>query len=246
MPPPSPKPAARELVHFLYSSPEPWSWIPGTWIQPGVVFVTGDGSFYRFVERTDDGWKAEEVDPAQVGDQSRVAEIRTLRAQYEEVLTAHDELDREMREGKDTPENRKLLHERDETLHQLRDRIILLCNGRSPEARAAAKPDQDYWKLTMLGVLALVFLLSLVYCVKSLLAFDRSLAGTILAGSVFFLSGLALAVIGIRELNRRRNKLVTGNLVGCFTLVTLVLVAVSFGIVLVSVALLYMGAYSHY
>ena len=240
--PPSPAPATqRELLEFPYSKPEPWSWIPGTWIQPGVVFVTGDGSFYRFIERTDDGWKAEEVEPIQVGDQSRVAEIRALRAQYEEVLAAHDALDREMRQGKDTPENRKLLHERDETLHQLRDRIILLCNGRSPEARAAARPDQDYWKLTMLGVLALVFVLSLVYSVKTLVSFDRSVAGTVLAGSIFFISGLALLIIGLRELNKRRNKLVTGNLVGCVGIVTLLVVAACFAVMLYAIGLHYRG-----
>jgi hypothetical protein len=48
-----PRPATeRPLQDFPYSKPEPWSWIPGTWIQPGTVFVTAEGRFYRLVSAT--------------------------------------------------------------------------------------------------------------------------------------------------------------------------------------------------
>jgi len=242
-PPPGPAATPRPLLHFPYSNTEPWSWIPGTWIHAGNVFVTFEGRFYRFVERTDDGWKAEEVQPSEVGNQARVAEITKLRARYEQVLASHDELDRKMQEGADTSESRALIRQQDEELHQLRDQVILLCNGRSIEARAARRPDQDRWKLTLAGVLALAFVLSLIYCVKFLLVYVPEQVGDMAASAVFFLSGAALFIIGVRALAKHKNRLVTGNLVGCYTLFTIALVVAAFGIMFVSVAMLYTGAY---
>lgn len=233
----SPKPGAERL--FPYSSPEPWTWIPGTWILPATIFVTTEGRFYRFVERTDDGWKAEEVEPSTVGNPSRIAEITEVKLQYERALAAHDELDLKMRDDGDTPEARALLSKHDEELHRLRDQLILLCNGQSPEAKASKKPDQDYWKLTLAGVLAAVLALSLIYCVKSLVTFDRNVASMILAGSFFIISGTTLSVIGIRELAKRKNRLVTGNLVGCFTIVAIAVIVAAFGVALYSVFLLF-------
>ena len=241
--PPEFAPQSRHERFFPYSNPEPWTWIPGTWILPGNIFVTNEDRFYRFVERTDDGWKTEEVEPATVGSPSRIADITEIRLQYQHALSAHDELDQKMRDGEDTPEARAFMRARDEELHKLRDRLILFCNSRSPEARAATKPDQDYWKLTLAGVLAAVFLLSLVYCVKSLLTFDRNVAATMLAGALFVISGTVLSVIGVRELAKRKNRLVTGNLVGCFTLVALAVIVAAFGVMCYSVLLLYAGAY---
>jgi hypothetical protein len=207
------------------------------------VFVTGEGRFYRFVKRTDDGWKAEEVEPAEVGDQSRIAEIAGLRASYEEVLAAHDELDQRMQDGKDTPEGRSLLRERDEELHALRDRLILLCNGRGPEAKvSAAHPDR--WKWTVIIVLALGFVAAAANCIQRLFAIVPEQAGRMVAGGVFFLSAAALLVIGIRVLVKHRNKLVTGNLVGCYTMLIIAVVVAAFGIMFVSVLLLYQGAYT--
>jgi len=240
--PSSPAATSRPIRYFPYSNPEPWSWIPGTWIQPGIVFVTGEGRFYRFAERTDDGWKAEEVEPSVVGALSRLAEIKELRTRYEQVLAAHDELDLRMRNGEDTPESRSLLRERDEELHRIRDRLILLCNGRSPEARAAAS-DPDRWKWALVVVLAIGFVAAVASCIRRLLAIVPDQAGTMIAGAAFFLAAAALAVIGVRELAKRKNKLVTGNLVGCYTLLILAVVVVAFGILFVSVALHYMGAY---
>jgi cation transport ATPase len=231
------------MRHFPYSNPEPWSWIPGTWIQPGIVFVTGEGRFYRFAERTDDGWKTEEVEPAEVGDRPRVTEIAELRARYEQVLAAHDELDRRMRDGEDTPEGRSLLRERDEELHRLRDRLILLCNGRGPEARtAAAQPDR--WKWALVIVLAVGFLVAVAGSIRRLFAIVPEQAGRMIAGAVFFLSAAALFVIGVRELARHKNKLVTGNLVGCWSLVALAVILAAFAIMCLSVFLLYKGAYT--
>ena len=240
--PHGPAATPRLMRDFPYSNPEPWSWIPGTWIQPGIVFATGEGRFYRFVERTDDGWKAEEVAAAEVGDQSRIAEIAGLRARYEQVLAAHDELDQKMRDGNDTPEGRSLLRERNEELHRLRDRLVLLCNGRSPEARTAAS-NPDRWKWALVVVLAIGFVAAVASCIRRLLAIVPDQAGTMIAGAAFFLAAAALLVIGVRELAKRKNKLVTGNLVGCYTLLILAVVVAAFGILLVSVALHYMGAY---
>jgi hypothetical protein len=229
-------------VVFPYANPEPWSWIPGTWIQPGIVFVAGEGRFYRLAERTDDGWKAEEVEPSEVGALPRLAEIKELRTSYEQVLAAHDELDLRMKNGEDTPESRSLLRERDEELHRLRDRLILLCNGRSPEARTAAS-DPDRWKWAMVIVLAIGFVAAVASCIRRLLAIVPDQAGTMIAGAAFFLAATALLVIGVRELAKRKNKLVTGNLVGCYALLILAVVVAAFGILFVSVALHYMGAY---
>ena len=239
---PGPAETSRPLLDFPYSNPEPWSWIPGTWIQAGNVFVTGEGRFYRFVIRTDEGWKAEEVEPSEVGDQSRVAEIKGLRARYEQALAAHDELDQKMRDGNDTPEGRSLLRQRDEELHRLRDRLILLCNGHSPEAQvAAARPDR--WKWALVVVLAVGFAIAAANCVRLLFTYLPEQAGKMIAGASFFLSAAALFVIGVRELAKRKNKLVTGNLVGCYTLLILAVVVAAFGIMLVSVLLLYTGGY---
>ena len=205
--------------------------------------MTGEGRFYRFVKRTDDGWKAEEVEPTEVGDQPRVAEIAGLRTRYEQVLAAHDELDLRMRNGEDTPESRSLLRQRDEELHGLRDRLILLCNGRSPEAQvAAAHPDR--WRWTLVIVLAFVFVVAVASCIRRLFAIVPEQAGNMVAGAVFFLAAAALLVVGISELVKHRNKLVTGNLVGCYTLLTIAVVVVAFGIMFVSVLLLYQGAYT--
>ena len=233
---------SRPLVDFPYSNPEPWSWIPGTWIQPGIVFVTSEGRFYRFVKRTDEGWKTEEVEPAEVGDPSRVAEIKGLRAQYEQVLAAHDELDLRMRNGEDTPEGRALIRARDEELHRLRDRLILLCNGRSPEAQvAAAQPDR--WKWAVVIVLAVAFVIAAANCVRLLFEYVPEQAGRMIVGAAFFLAAAALLVIGVRELAKHKNKLVTGNLVGCYTLLMIAVVVAAFGIMLLSVILLYMHKY---
>jgi cation transport ATPase len=241
--PPEPAAQSRPERLFPYSSPEPWTWIPGTWILPGTIFVTTEGEFYRFVERTDDGWKAEEVEPSAVGNPSRIAEIAGIRLQYQRALAAHDELDQKMRDNGDTPEARALLSKHDEELHRLRDQLILLCNGQSPEAKASKKPDQDSWKLTLAGVLALVFVLSLLYCVRSLLTFDRNVATTMLAGTLFVISGTVLSIMGVRELAKRKNRLVTGNLVGCWTLVALAVIVAAFGVMCYSVLLLYTGGY---
>jgi hypothetical protein len=241
--PRSPAATPRPLLDFPYSNPEPWSWIPGAWIQPGIVFVTGEGRFYRFVKRTDDGWKAEEVESAEVGDQPRLTEIEGLRAQYEQTLAAHDALDRKMQEGEDTPANRALIREQNEGLHRLRDHLILLCNGRSLEARVAAK-DPDRWKWTLVIVLAFVFVVAVASCIRRLFAIVPEQAGNMVAGAVFFLAAATLLVVGISELVKHRNKLVTGNLVGCYTLLTIAVVVVAFGIMFVSVMLLYQGAYT--
>jgi hypothetical protein len=240
--PRGPAATPRPIRYFPYSNPEPWSWIPGTWIQPGIVFVTGEGRFYRLVERTDDGWKAEEVEPSVVGLPPRLDEIKELRTSYEKVLAAHDALDLRMRNGEDTPESRSLLRERDEELHRLRDRLILLCNGRGPEARTmAARPERWQWGLVV--VLAIAFVVAAAICVKFLVAYAPEQTGRMVAGAAFFLAATALLVIGVRELAKRKNKLVTGNLVGCYTLLILAVVVAAFGILLVSVALHYMGAY---
>ena len=241
--PDSPAATPRPMRYFPYSNPEPWSWIPGTWIQPGVVFVSGEGRFYRFVERTDDGWKAEEVEPSEVGALPRLAEIKELRTRYEQVLAAHDELDLRMRNGEDTPESRSLLRERDEELHRLRDRLILLCNGRGPEARAAAA-HPDRWKWALVIVLAIGFVAAVASCIRRLFAIVPEQAGRMIAGAAFFLSGAALFIIGVRELVKHKNKLVIGNLVGCYTLLTIAVVVAAFGIMFVSVLLLYQGAYT--
>jgi len=242
-PPPRPETSPRQLLGFPYSSPEPWSWIPGTWIQAGTVFVTGEGRFYRFVERTDAGWKAEAVEPSAVGEQPRLAEIEALRAQYEQVLAAHDALDRKMQEGEDTPENRALIRGQDEDLHRLRDQLILLCNGRSPEARnAAAQPDR--WKWALVIVLAFGFIAALAGTIRRLFVIVPEQTGRMIAGAAFFLSAAALFVIGVRELAKRKNKLVTGNLVGCWGLVALVVIVAAFAIMCFSVLLMYRGAYT--
>ncbi|MCX6843701.1 MAG: hypothetical protein NTX53_15645 [candidate division WOR-3 bacterium] len=240
---PQPVPPSRPERLFPYSSPEPWTWIPGTWILPGTVFVTSEGKFYRFVERTDDGWKAEEVDPSTVGNPSRIADIAKIRLEYERTLTAHDELDQKMRDGADTPEGRALLRERDRELHRLRDRLILLCNGSSSEARAAAS-QPDRWKWAMVILLAVAFVMAVVACIRRLFAFVPEQAGGMIAGAVFFLSGTALFVIGVRELAKHKNRLVTGNLVGCYTLLILAVVVAAFAIMCLSVLLMYKGAYT--
>jgi len=241
--PPRPAAADRPLLHFPYSSPEPWSWIPGTWIQAGAVFVTSEGRFYRFVERTDEGWKAELVSAAEVGDPARIAEIAALRARYEQVLATHDALDRKMQQGEDTPANRALIREQDRDLHGLRDRLILLCNSRGPEARAAAA-HPDRWKWGLVVVLAIGFVAAVAGSIRRLFAVVPEQAGKLIAGTVFFLSAAALLAIGIRELVKHKNKLVTGNLVGCYTLLMIAVVVAAFGIMFVSVLLLYQGAYT--
>ena len=241
--PPRPAAADRPLLHFPYSSPEPWSWIPGTWIQAGAVFVTNEGRFYRFVERTDEGWKAELVSAAEVGDPARIAEIAALRARYEQVLATHDALDRKMQQGEDTPANRALIREQDRDLHGLRDRLILLCNSRGPEARAAtAHPNR--WKWALVIVLAVCFAIAAASCVRMVFRYVPEQAGKMIAGAAFFLSGAALFVIGARELAKHKNRLVTGNLVGCWTLVALAVVVAAFAIMCLSVLLLYRGAYT--
>lgn len=240
--PHSPAATPGPVRHFPYSKSEPWSWIPGTWIKPGIVFVTGEGRFYRFAERTDDGWKAEEVEPSAVGALPRLTEIKELRCRYEQVLAAHNELELRMRNGEDTPESRSLLRERDAEMHRLRDRLILLCNGRSAEARAAAA-HPDRWKWVAVLVLAVGFVAAVASCIRRLYFYVPGQAGRMIAGAAFFLAAVALAVIGFQELAKRRNKLVTGNLVGCYTLLILAIVVAAFGIVFISVMLHYMGAY---
>jgi len=237
-----PEAPPRPPVEFPYSKPEPWSWIPGTWIQPGTVFVTAEGRFYRLVERLDDGWKAEDVAPTAVGTEARIAEIKELRSRYEQVLAAHDALDLRMRNGEDTPESRSLLRERDAEMHRLRDRLILLCNGRSPEARAAAE-HPDRWKWVLVAVLAIGFAVAAASCIRRLFAIVPQQTGKMIAGAAFFLAAVALAVIGFQELAKRKNKLVTGNLVGCYTLFVIAVVVAAFGVMVVSVLLLYMRAY---
>ena len=233
----------RPLRDFPYSRSEPWSWIPGTWIQPGTVFVITEGRFYRLVERCDDGWKAEEMAPAAVGPQPRVDEIRELRSRYEQVLAAHDALDRRMRNGEDTPESRSLLREHDAEMHRLRDRLILLCNGHTVEARTtAANPDR--WKWAMVILLGVGFVAAAASCIRRLFVTVPEQAGRMTAGAVFFLAATALAVIGVRELARHKNKLVTGNLVGCWSLVALALIFAAFAIMLISVLLMYKGFYT--
>jgi cation transport ATPase len=147
-----------------------------------------------------------------------------------------------MRNGEDTPEGRSLLREQDAEMHQLRDRLILLCNGHSVEARAAAA-HPDRWKWVVVMVLAVGFLAAVASCIRRLYFYVPGQAGRMIAGAAFFLAAVALAVIGFQELAKRRNKLVTGNLVGCYTLFVIAVVVAAFGVMLVSVLLLYMGAY---
>jgi cation transport ATPase len=236
-------PGPGALRFFPYSNPEPWTWIPGTWILPGTIFVTTEGRFYRFVERTDDGWKAEGVEPSVVGSPARIAEITEIRLQYQRVLAAHDELDQKMRDGNDTPEARALMSKRDEELHRLRDQLVLYCNARMAEVRVTAK-NPDRWKWALAIVLAIVFVMALIYCIRCLFVSVPAQAGKMIAGAVFFLSGAALFVIGARELAKRKNRLVTGNLVGCYSLVMLAIIIAAFAIMCLSVLLMYKGAYT--
>jgi hypothetical protein len=241
--PPDPAAQSRPERFFPYSNPEPWTWIPGTWILPGTIFVTTDGRFYRFVERADDGWKTEEVESSTVGNPTRIAEIMEIRLQYQRALAARDELDQKMRDGDDTPEARAFWRARDEELHRLRDQLVLYCNSRMPEVRASAK-DPDRWKWPLVAALGVVFVSSLVYCVRSLLAIVPEQTSAMMAGAVFVITGAILFVIGVRELAKRKNRLVTGNLVGCFTLVALAVIVAAFGVMCYSVLLMYMGAYT--
>lgn len=235
-----PGPGAQRF--FPYANPDPWSWIPGTWIQPGIVFLAADGDFFRFVERTDEGWKAEPVEPSTVGPAAHLAEITDARLSYQRTQAARDELDQRLRDGEDTPEGRALINQHNEELHQLRDRLILLCNGHSLEARAAAgRSDKGKW--TVVIVLAVTFLLAAVACIRRLFLLVPEQAGRMVAGAVFFLSGAGLFVVGVRELAKHKARLVTGNLVGCYTLFVLALTVIAFGVMFVSVALLYLGAY---
>ena len=233
----------RPLRDFPYSESEPWSWIPGTWIQPGTVFVTAEGRFYRLVERYDNGWKAEEKAPAAVGPQPRITEIGELRSRYDQVLAAHDALDLRMRNGEDTPDSRSLLREHNAEMHRLRDRLILLCNGHTVEARTtAANPDR--WKWALVIVLGVGFVAAAASCIRRLFAIVPEQAGRMIAGAVFFLAAAVLAVIGVRELARHKNKLVTGNLVGCYSLLIIAIVVAAFAIMLISVLLMYQGVYT--
>jgi cation transport ATPase len=240
---PEPAPQSHAERFFPYSSPEPWTWIPGTWILPGTIFVTAEGRFYRFVERTDEGWKTEEVQSSTVGNPARIAEITAIQLRYQRALSAHGELDQKMRDGEDTPEARAFLSARDEELHHLRDQLILFCNGRGLEARAAAK-DPDRWKWALAVVLAVVFVMALIYCIRTLFVSVPAQAGKMIAGAVFFLSGAVLFIIGARELAKRKNRLVTGNLVGCYTLIMLGVFVAAFAVMCISVLLMYMGAYT--
>jgi hypothetical protein len=191
----------------------------------------------------DDGWKAENMESAAVGPQARITEIKELRSRYEQVLAAHDELDARMRNGKDTPESRSLLRERDAEMHRLRDRLILLCNGHTIEVRtAAAHPDR--WKWALAAVLAIGFTAAVASCIRRLYFYVPSQAGRLTAGAVFFSAAVALAVIGFQELAKRKDKLVTANFVGCYTLLVVGLAVAAFAIMLLSVLLMYRGVYT--
>jgi len=80
-------------------------------------------------------------------------------------------------------------------------------------------------------------------CIRRLYFYVPGQAGRMIAGAAFFLAAVALAVIGVQELAKHRNKLVTGNLVGCYTLLVLLVVVAAFAVMFLSVMLLYMGAY---
>ena len=51
--------------------------------------------------------------------------------------------------------------------------------------------------------------------------------------------------MGVRELAKRKNRLVTGNLVGCWTLAALAVIVAAFGVACYSVLLLYHGRYQN-
>jgi len=205
--------------------------------------VTVNGRFYRLVTRTDEGWNAEEVEQTQIGDPLRVAEIMGLKTRYDQGLAAHDELDQKLREGNDTPEGRALLHARAEELHELRDRLILLCNGRTPEARTV-KSDPDRWMKMLVIVLAIGFVASVAYCYRRLAELIPEQMGKVAASTAFFLASAALLVIGARQLAKHKKRLVTANLVGCYTLLVIAVAVAAFAIMFVAAFLHYAGAYN--
>jgi hypothetical protein len=92
-------------------------------------------------------------------------------------------------------------------------------------------------------VLAVGFMAAVASCIRRLYFYVPGQAGRMIAGAAFFLAAVALAVIGFQELARRKNKLVTGNLVGCYALFALGLAVAAFAVMLLSVLLLYLGAY---
>jgi hypothetical protein len=201
--------------------------MPGTWVRAGTIFVVSDGRFYKFVEQTDDGWKAEEVKRDQVANPSQLTRIDELRSYYPRALASRDELDQKMRDQGDTPEARALLKTRDEELERLREELILLCNARTYVGRTTGTYSYD-WRRPVLAGLGAVFLLSWFWCVRALMTFVPEQATTIIAGIVAVITGAILFVMGARTVAKHRNKLLQNNFVGCFALFTLAVVVITF------------------
>jgi uncharacterized membrane protein YqjE len=93
-------------------------------------------------------------------------------------------------------------------------------------------------------VLTIGFVIAVANCVRMLFRYVPEQAGRMIAGAVFFLAAAALFVIGVSELAKRKNKLVTGNLVGCWSLVALAVIVAAFAIMCLSVLFMYKGAYT--
>jgi hypothetical protein len=229
------RPVAAAVRRFRYSEPDPWSWIPGTWIEPGAVFATKDGRFYRFATRLDDGWDCDEVPASDVGGPQDIARIVETRRRYDERLAVRDKLAAGMLERGDTVEARSLIREHNEELHRLRDQLILLCNKRTPLVRdAVTDPDKSKWGLVI--VLAIVFVLALVFGIVSLFRAAPESAGRWVGQAAVGVLVLAGAGYGLVQLIRHKNRLlqnaVAGSLLGCIMLILLLVLGVGFVIVL--------------
>jgi hypothetical protein len=234
---PIPDPESKER-RFTYSETDPWFWIPGTWIHAGAVFVAEDGRFYRFEERTDDGWKCYEVPRERVASPAQLTRIDELRSYYRRAAAARDELDARVRNEGDTPEARGLLKGRDDELERLREELILLCNARTLVGRRRSSYAYD-WRKPLLVAVAVIFVLSWVWCVRTLVFLVPEQATGILATILAVISGTVLFVIGAQELSKRRDRLVKGNLVGCLALITLLVIGGAFVVMIAAVMLHY-------
>lgn len=232
---PTARPAAAVVRRFLYSEPEPWSWIPGTWVTPGAVFATKDGRFYRFAARMDDGWDCDELPASDVGGPRDLAGIAETRRRYDERLAVREDLEARMLDHGDTPEARSLIREHNEELHRLRDQLILLCNRRTPLVRDAAT-DPDSGKRRLVIVLAGGFVLALVFCVVSLFRIAPESAGRWVGRAALGILVLAGAGYGLVQLVRHKNRLLqsafAGNFIGCVLMLVLLVLGVGFVVVL--------------
>jgi hypothetical protein len=229
-----PRPASgRALRFFGFSEADPWTWIPGHWVRPGVVFITHDNKLFEIIKKAEGGWDCEEQpvrDPAQT---QKLVRLTTRLAELDKATAALVDLMAKAEAAPDDKDIREFVRQRSVDRQALADDLIHLCN---PDKSQHLDRDTDFDRLLVkfLPVFVGAFAVALAWCVTQLYRIEpEHTTGWILTTVLFFAAWTAIC-IGIWLMWKYRRRLPLAQITGWVALVALLLLLLAGGLFVIS------------